>query len=63
MTRMERAALRHVQEELAYRDSAQAQLDRLIDRQLRAMADIRNGHVPACGLNRCAPNCPKGGSR
>lgn len=55
---LERAALEHAREELAYQRSPQAAKDREADAVRRAAADRKAGHSPACGLTTCAPCCP-----
>lgn len=69
MNRMERAALGHVAEWKAYERSGQAERDRVADIARREALDKSRGHVPGCGLLRCAPGCksnlanPKGGPK
>jgi hypothetical protein len=57
MTRMEQAALQHAADELRYQRTAQAAIDAKADRVRRALADRAAGHLPACGLLRCAAGC------
>mgnify|MGYP001585025605 CR=1 FL=1 len=54
---MERAALDHARAQLRYERSSQAVRDRRADKVRRATCDARHGHVPECGLLRCAPGC------
>lgn len=58
LTRMERAALEHVQAWHRYQNSPEAARDRARDKAKRAAADRQAGHVPACTLARCAATCP-----
>lgn len=58
MTRMEKAALAQAAEWLRYSRSPQARRDRDLDRAARAKADLAAGHLPGCGLLKCAPACP-----
>ncbi len=54
---MEENCQRQAAEWLAYTRSAQYRLDQLIDRQRRAAASRRNGHLPSCSLTRCDDRC------
>ena len=55
---LERAALDHARQWLAYQRSPQARRDAEIDRKRRAAADRAAGHLPACSLTKCAAGCP-----
>jgi hypothetical protein len=59
MSALERAALEHVAEEMAYRRSGQAERDRKAGIADRAAYDRKCGHLPECGLIKCAPGCPR----
>jgi hypothetical protein len=54
---LEVAALQHAAAELNYQRSPQAARDRRADASRRAAADKKAGHLPTCGLMRCAPGC------
>lgn len=57
MSPAERNALKHAAEELAYRRSPQAKADAAADRARRDSADRKAGHLPTCGILKCAPGC------
>lgn len=57
ISKMERAALEHAAGELAYRKSPQYHRDQIADAERRVKADRAAGHLPTCGLLRCAPGC------
>ena len=62
---LEQSSLAHAIEWLRYQDSAQAALDRVIDRHRRIRCTIAVGHLPTCSLTKCDPRCKKaqGGAR
>lgn len=60
MNSMERASLKHAADWLAYQRSPQYAADLRADIARRAALDASRGHVPGCGLMRCAPGCRSG---
>ena len=59
MTPLERAALEHATAWVRYVRTPQARADLEASRRLRAAADAKTGHTPACTLTRCSPDCQK----
>lgn len=57
MNTAERNALKHAADELTYRRSPQAKADAAADQQRREAADRKAGHLPTCGILKCAPGC------
>ena len=56
---IERSSLNHAREWLHYQRSAQAQQDLIADKKRRETADRAVGHLPQCGLLKCAAGCLK----
>ncbi|MFA5901736.1 MAG: hypothetical protein WC829_21775 [Hyphomicrobium sp.] len=58
MNEMEKSSLEHTKAWLKYANSDQAKIDLEQDKYMRAMLDLRLGHLPSCTLTACSKGCP-----